>query len=226
MHCTWLCEASIPVAAGPVIIQPLPADWANVDIWPTPVAYFESLNHEDFWNVHAKKYSDAIKVGPKIFGVRMLDVSNYTQVLEPLRDPDKDLLDLDPSMSPPDLSAANFENDRRMAARKIRNAAIQTKMAADARLALENKEVAACNKMMAEALVKKNAAIAAGLPLQNLRLTGLLQSICRYIPTHLRGVTTPIQSVMRKSEDISLIIDGKDNYVSIPWTSRCPRTPC
>jgi hypothetical protein len=177
LHCTFLCEMSVDTIAGPAVIEPLPADWAHIDYWPTPVAYFESLNHEDFWNVHAKRYSDAIKVGPKIFGVRMLDptVNSYTQVLEPLNDADKDLLDLDPSMSPPDLAAANFENDRRIAARKIRSAAIQTKIAADARAAQEVVERDAFIIAAEAALVIKQAAIAAvnQPPTQNVKRPSL-----------------------------------------------------
>ncbi|CZR58456.1 uncharacterized protein PAC_08348 [Phialocephala subalpina] len=117
----YLNVTGLPLAPT---LNPLPRNWYFRDSWILPVAYYDSLNHEDFWTVHARSYSDAIKMGPKFLGCRHDRQNRGTHSMLSRTDiTSRELKPLKLSMSPDELSATNFENDRRTRAKQIREAA-------------------------------------------------------------------------------------------------------
>ncbi|CZR51320.1 uncharacterized protein PAC_01195 [Phialocephala subalpina] len=103
-------------------ITPLPPDWNHVDSYPTPVPFFSSLLHPDFWTIHARKYVDTTKMGPKLLGNRY-DVHNDTIDLISLADRlDKTDLPIWTSMTPTEVSETEYENPRRATATRIQKA--------------------------------------------------------------------------------------------------------
>lgn len=114
-------------------ITPLPPDWNEMKSYPIPLEYFQSLSHPDFWTVHARAYQDAIKMGPKLLGTRLLITNQTLDIMTVQDSEDRTQIPIDVSAAPTVQSATDFENMRRVRARKIIEAGTNIQARANAR---------------------------------------------------------------------------------------------
>jgi hypothetical protein len=69
--CGWFNSLALAYDGlrGTPVIKSLPRDWNQQDVYPVPIPYFISLE-STFWDVHLRKYKEALKMNPKTLGVR------------------------------------------------------------------------------------------------------------------------------------------------------------